>query len=89
MGIEIEELYRDLHAHPELSFQEHGTAAGIAAAHLQALGFTVHTGIGRSGPEPCAQPSHKPVLHRGKDERELCMPVNGSSAMEFILHQGS
>lgn len=48
MGIDIEELYRDLHAHPELSFQEHRTA-GIVAAHLQALGFTVRTGVGRTG----------------------------------------
>lgn len=48
MSIDIEALYRDLHAHPELSFQEHRTA-GIVAGHLQALGLAVHSGIGRTG----------------------------------------
>ena len=41
-------LYRDLHAHPELSFQETRTA-GIAAESLRALGFEVTTGVGRTG----------------------------------------
>jgi amidohydrolase len=45
---ELAELYRDLHAHPELSFAEHRTA-GIAAARLDALGYQVTTGIGRTG----------------------------------------
>lgn len=48
MGIDVEQLYRDLHAHPELSFREHRTA-GIVAEHLRALGFTVHPGIGVTG----------------------------------------
>ncbi len=41
-------LYRDLHAHPELSFQETRTA-GIAAESLRALGYEVTTGVGRTG----------------------------------------
>ncbi len=44
----IEELYRDLHAHPELSFEETRTAA-IAAAELRAAGFDVIEGIGITG----------------------------------------
>lgn len=40
--------YRDLHRHPELSFQETRTA-GIVASHLRALGAEVHEGIGRTG----------------------------------------
>ncbi|SNC73479.1 hippurate hydrolase [Kytococcus aerolatus] len=36
-----EELYRDLHAHPELSMQEERTA-GIVAQTLEENGFTVH-----------------------------------------------
>src|SRR5690606_1416371 len=41
-------LYRDLHQHPELAFQETRTAATLAA-HLKALGFEVTTGVGRTG----------------------------------------
>ncbi|TWB50606.1 M20 aminoacylase family protein [Nitrospirillum viridazoti] len=39
---------RDLHAHPELGFAEHRTAARIAGA-LTDLGLEVHTGIGGTG----------------------------------------
>ncbi len=42
------ELYRDLHAHPELSFAEHRTA-GIAAARAEAAGCEVTTGVGGTG----------------------------------------
>ncbi len=39
---------RHLHQHPELSFQEHETAAYVAA-HLREMGYAPRTGIGRSG----------------------------------------
>jgi len=41
-------LRRDLHAHPELGFEEHRTA-GIVAAALRALGLEVTTGVGGTG----------------------------------------
>lgn len=41
-------LRRDLHAHPELGFEENRTAA-IVAARLHALGLEVATGIGKTG----------------------------------------
>src|ERR1700733_8195154 len=41
-------IYRDLHAHPELSFAEHRTA-GIVAARLRDLGYQTATGVGRTG----------------------------------------
>ncbi len=44
----LTELYKDLHAHPELSFAEHRTAQ-IVASRLSALGYEVHTGIGATG----------------------------------------
>jgi len=44
----LEELYKDLHAHPELAFAEHRTA-NIAAGWLDAAGFSVRTGIGGTG----------------------------------------
>lgn len=39
---------RDIHAHPELAYEEHRTAKKIAEA-LSELGLEVHTGIGRTG----------------------------------------
>ena len=39
---------RDLHAHPELGFEEHRTAA-IVAERLRGLGLEVHEGIGQTG----------------------------------------
>ncbi len=45
---ELEKLYKDIHAHPELSMQEKRTA-GIAADWLQKAGFEVTTGVGQTG----------------------------------------
>ncbi|MFJ6214238.1 amidohydrolase [Streptomyces sp. NPDC092296] len=45
---ELEACYRDLHTHPELSGQEHRTAAR-AAERLREWGCTVHEGIGGTG----------------------------------------
>ncbi|SEG56073.1 hippurate hydrolase [Actinacidiphila yanglinensis] len=44
----LTELYKDLHAHPELSFQEQRTAAK-AAELLVAAGYDVTTGVGGHG----------------------------------------
>jgi len=41
-------LYRDIHAHPELAFQEKRTAA-LVAARLRDLGYDTTTGVGRTG----------------------------------------
>ncbi len=45
---DLAELYRDLHAHPELGFAEHRTA-GIVAAELRRLGYEVTEAIGGTG----------------------------------------
>ncbi len=44
----LEDLYTDLHRHPELSFAETRTAAELAR-RLEADGYEVHTGIARTG----------------------------------------
>ena len=44
----LEELYKDLHSHPELAFAEHRTA-GIAAEWLAGAGYAVITGLGGTG----------------------------------------
>jgi amidohydrolase len=48
MTADLAGLYRDLHQHPELSFQETRTA-GIVAGRLRALGFQTSEKVGRTG----------------------------------------
>ena len=45
---DLTEIRRDIHAHPELGFQEERTS-GIVAQHLEELGVEVHRGIGGTG----------------------------------------
>ena len=45
---DLQAVYTDIHAHPELSGQETRTA-GIAAERLRAAGFEVTTGVGQTG----------------------------------------
>jgi amidohydrolase len=45
---DLEELYKDVHRHPELSMQEERTAA-LAAERLQTAGFEVTAGVGKTG----------------------------------------
>ena len=44
----LDALYKDLHAHPELAFQEMKTAARLAA-EMRALGFEVTEKVGKTG----------------------------------------
>ena len=48
VGAGLAALYRDLHAHPELSFQEHRTAQKVQEA-IDPLGLDVTAGVGRTG----------------------------------------
>ncbi|MDF2998633.1 MAG: amidohydrolase [Xanthobacteraceae bacterium] len=45
---ELEGIYKDIHAHPELAMQETRTA-GIAAGWLTRYGYEVTTGVGKTG----------------------------------------
>ena len=45
---DLEALYKDVHAHPELSMQEKRTA-GLAAERLRAAGYEVTSGVGKTG----------------------------------------
>ncbi|MCB1895956.1 MAG: amidohydrolase, partial [Rhodocyclaceae bacterium] len=48
MQSSLSALRRDLHAHPELAFEEHRTAE-VVAQRLEQLGIETHRGIGRTG----------------------------------------
>ena len=48
LGPEMVALRRDLHRHPELSFQEHRTAE-VVAKQLESLGLTVRRNVGKTG----------------------------------------
>ncbi|WP_055588087.1 amidohydrolase [Peterkaempfera griseoplana] len=45
---ELEEVYKDLHSHPDLGHQEHRTATRVAE-RLRNCGYQVHEGIGGTG----------------------------------------
>ena len=45
---DLEDLYKDVHSHPELSMQETRTA-GLSADRLRAAGYEVTTGVGKTG----------------------------------------
>jgi hippurate hydrolase len=44
----LDALYKDIHAHPEIAFQEERTAAKLAA-EMRALGFEVTEHVGKTG----------------------------------------
>jgi hippurate hydrolase len=48
VAMDLADLYRDLHQHPELGFAETRTA-GVAARELRAAGFEVTEGVGGTG----------------------------------------
>ena len=54
---------RDIHAHPELGFEETRTAALVAEA-LQKMGWNVRTGVGRTGVvgEKSTRPTEGPIV---------------------------
>jgi amidohydrolase len=45
---ELTGIRRDIHAHPELSFQEHRTS-GLVAGYLKKCGIETHVGLARTG----------------------------------------
>ena len=58
---ELLQLRRHLHAHPELSGEEHQTAA-LVAGELRQLGWRVREGVGRTGVVAELGPDHGPTV---------------------------
>jgi hippurate hydrolase len=65
------EIFKDIHAHPELGFMEVRTA-GIVAKELKSLGFEVLTGIGKTGVVGIMKNGEGPiVMYRADMDRIL------------------
>jgi hippurate hydrolase len=77
---ELEALYRDLHANPELSFQEVETAKKLAA-RARALGFKVTEGVGKTGVVAVMENGPGPVVMLRADMDGL--PVVEQTGLPF------
>jgi amidohydrolase len=76
----LESLYRDLHAHPELSLQEEKTGARLAA-ELRAAGFEVTEKFGGTGVVAVLKNGPGPTLHIRSDMDAL--PVKEDTGLTF------
>ena len=76
----LADVYRDLHTHPELSFQEHRTA-GIVAGWLRGNGFEVQEGIGGTGVVGVMARSAQPVVLLRADMDAL--PVEEATGLPY------
>ena len=89
---ELVAIRRHLHAHPELSGNEHQTAA-LVAGELRSLGWRVQEGVGRTGVVAELGPSHTPT---GQPTPRVALrvdmdalPVEERSGVPFAsVHQG-
>ncbi len=79
-GDALADLYRHLHRHPELSYQEHATAA-IVAGSLTALGYEVAEGVGRTGVVGILRRGDGPVVLVRADMDGL--PVEESTGLPY------
>jgi amidohydrolase len=76
----LESIYKDIHAHPELSMQETRTA-GIAADHLRAAGYEVTPGVGRTGLVGLLRNGEGPVIMLRADMDAL--PVKEATGLPY------
>jgi hippurate hydrolase len=77
---DVERLYKDVHRHPELSMQEERTAA-LAADRLQAAGFEVTAGVGKTGVVGLLRNGSGPTVMLRADMDAL--PVHEQTGLEY------
>ncbi|MFC9788549.1 amidohydrolase [Rhodococcus sp. NPDC127528] len=77
---DLVELYRHLHAHPELSYQEHETAE-IVTERLTASGFQVTAGLGGTGVVGVLRNGAGPVVLLRADMDAL--PVREDTGLDY------
>ena len=76
----LEKAYKDVHAHPELSMQEHRTAA-IAAKHLNDHRFDVATGVGKTGVVGLLRNGEGPTVMLRADMDAL--PIREATGLDY------
>src|SRR5690242_7325694 len=77
---DMESIYKDIHAHPELSMQETRTA-GIAAGHLKACGFEVTAKVGKTGVVGILRNGDGPTVMLRADMDAL--PIKESTGLSY------
>lgn len=77
---DLADLYRDLHAHPELAFAEHRTAR-IVAERLRAAGYETAEGIGGTGVVGVLRNGDGPTVALRADMDAL--PVEEQTALPY------
>ncbi len=77
------DVYRDLHAHPELSHDEQATATKVAE-RLGASGIEVHTGVGGTGVVGLVRNGEGPVVLLRADMDAL--PVAEATGLDYASH---
>jgi amidohydrolase len=86
---ELQQIRRDIHAHPELAFEENRTAA-IVAEKLEGWGVEVHRGLARTGVVGVIQ-GRSNASGRGVGLRADmdCLPMHETSALAHrSRHEG-
>ncbi len=77
------DFYRGLHAHPELSHQEHATAAKVAE-RLGASGIEAHAGVGGTGVVGLVRNGDGPTVLLRADMDAL--PVAEATGLDYASH---
>lgn len=77
------DFYRGLHAHPELSHEEHATASQVAA-RLGNSGIEVHTRVGETGVVGLIRNGEGPVVLLRADMDAL--PVAEATGLDYASH---
>ncbi|MBN9308767.1 MAG: amidohydrolase [Devosia sp.] len=81
---DIEALYKDVHAHPELSMHETRTA-GIAAGRLRKAGYEVTEGVGKTGVVGLLRNGDGPTVMLRADMDAL--PIQEATGLDYASKQ--
>ncbi|MBJ6724169.1 M20 family metallopeptidase [Geomesophilobacter sediminis] len=81
---DLEALYKDIHAHPELSMQETRTAT-LAADWLRRAGYEVTTGVGKTGVVGLLHNGEGPTVMLRADMDAL--PIEEATGLSYASQQ--